>query len=252
MTGDETIEEGEPVKRYTLNTRGRDFVVGDIHGCFSKVEISLEKIGFDYETDRLFCTGDLIDRGPESNQIVDFIQHPWVHSVRGNHEQLLIDIIDNQDMQELEYNIQKNGMGWFEKVKDADEIKNIRKHIGALPFVVEIETKHGLVGIIHAEVPIGMSWGAFTSSIRDRDHSITRSSLWGRTRIMEPNDSSVPGINKIFCGHTVVPGITRLGNMRYVDTGHVFKVLTDKYEGLMDISLLVSGCGQRTGVTTWG
>ncbi|MDQ6991144.1 MAG: metallophosphoesterase [Mariprofundaceae bacterium] len=235
LTFCKTIGDDQLVKRYALNVHGRDFVVGDIHGCFSKVKMSLERIGFNYEIDRLFCVGDLIDRGPESNQVIDFLKQPWVHSVRGNHEQVLIDIIDNADVEKLEYNAQRNGMSWFEKIKDADEVTRIREYLGSLPIVIEIETKQGLVGIVHAEVPVGMSWEMFTTSIRDRVPSVTASALWGRTRIMEPNCSKVPGVGEIICGHTVVHGIARLGNTYYVDTGYVFKILAEKPSELMAI-----------------
>jgi len=52
--------------RFACNAVGRDFAVGDIHGCFSHLRRSLEAIGFDASVDRLFSVGDLIDRGPES------------------------------------------------------------------------------------------------------------------------------------------------------------------------------------------
>jgi len=35
------------------NEKGRDFVCGDIHGCFSYLEECLKEIGFDKENDRL-------------------------------------------------------------------------------------------------------------------------------------------------------------------------------------------------------
>ena len=52
------------VQRFTQNTRGRDFVVGDLHGCFDHLRVMLEHIQFNRVTDRLFCVGDLVDRGP--------------------------------------------------------------------------------------------------------------------------------------------------------------------------------------------
>ena len=49
--------------RFAQNTVGRDFAVGDIHGCFTELQRGLEAIGFDPSTDRLFSVGDLVDRG---------------------------------------------------------------------------------------------------------------------------------------------------------------------------------------------
>ena len=80
------------VQRFTQNTRGRDFVVGDLHGCFDYLRVMLEHIQFDRVTDRLFCVGDLVDRGPQSEEAIDWIAKPWFHAVRGNHEQMAIDV----------------------------------------------------------------------------------------------------------------------------------------------------------------
>ncbi len=74
----------------------RTFFVGDIHGCcktFKKMitdKIDLQK------TDVLYCVGDYIDRGPDGKGVVDFIlelkkNNYQVHTLRGNHEQMLLD-----------------------------------------------------------------------------------------------------------------------------------------------------------------
>jgi hypothetical protein len=52
----------KPVLRLPANTRGRDFVVGDIHGTFYVLEQALAAVGFDPARDRVICVGDLIDR----------------------------------------------------------------------------------------------------------------------------------------------------------------------------------------------
>ena len=80
------------VQRFAQNTWGRDFVVGDVHGCFDYLRAVLEHVQFDEVSDRLFCVGDLVDRGPQSEEAIDWIAKPWFHAVRGNHEQMAIDV----------------------------------------------------------------------------------------------------------------------------------------------------------------
>ncbi|MBP5140546.1 serine/threonine protein phosphatase, partial [Pseudomonas chlororaphis] len=46
-------------QRFELNTAGRDFAVGDIHGYFTKLQAALDAIGFNPAVDRLFSVGDL-------------------------------------------------------------------------------------------------------------------------------------------------------------------------------------------------
>ena len=52
------------------NRRGRDFVVGDIHGHFETMRHALAELKID-ERDRVFSLGDLVDRGPDSFQAKD-------------------------------------------------------------------------------------------------------------------------------------------------------------------------------------
>ncbi len=47
--------------RFSRNEIGRDFAVGDIHGCFEHLSRSLKAIDFDEGVDRLFSVGDLVD-----------------------------------------------------------------------------------------------------------------------------------------------------------------------------------------------
>jgi serine/threonine protein phosphatase 1 len=58
------------IKKFELNEKGRDFVVGDIHGCFDLLSNNLKEIGFDESVDRLFSVGDLVDRGKQSEDCI--------------------------------------------------------------------------------------------------------------------------------------------------------------------------------------
>ena len=52
--------------KISRNAKGKDFIVGDIHGHYDLLMEGLERISFCKQNDRLFSVGDLIDRGPES------------------------------------------------------------------------------------------------------------------------------------------------------------------------------------------
>ena len=67
--------------RFAQNTVGRDFAVGDIHGCFTELQRGLDTIGFDAGTDRLFSVGD-----PESHPALRWLDKPWFHEICGNND----------------------------------------------------------------------------------------------------------------------------------------------------------------------
>jgi serine/threonine protein phosphatase 1 len=80
----------------------RIFFVGDIHGCSNTFrKLVIDGIGIK-KTDRLYCVGDYIDRGGDSKGVVDFIlglrrKNFQIYTLRGNHEQMLLDSEDGED-----------------------------------------------------------------------------------------------------------------------------------------------------------
>jgi serine/threonine protein phosphatase 1 len=68
---------------------GRIIAIGDIHGCHQEFAELLERLALSPE-DRLILVGDLVNRGPDSNKVIDLaIQHRAL-SLLGNHEARLL------------------------------------------------------------------------------------------------------------------------------------------------------------------
>jgi serine/threonine protein phosphatase 1 len=66
----------------------RTFVVGDIHGCYDELLELLDRAALSSD-DRIIAIGDLVNRGPQSAQTLDFFRRPDspnIQSIRGNHE----------------------------------------------------------------------------------------------------------------------------------------------------------------------
>lgn len=69
------------------------FVIGDIHGCFQELQELIQDI--DRSTTRIICVGDLIDRGPQSEAVIDFIRSNNIECVKGNHEYMAIECLSD-------------------------------------------------------------------------------------------------------------------------------------------------------------
>ena len=68
---------------------GRIIAIGDIHGCHLEFADLLERLAFTSD-DRLILVGDLVNRGPDSNKVIDLaIQHRAI-ALLGNHEARLL------------------------------------------------------------------------------------------------------------------------------------------------------------------
>lgn len=72
-------------------TSHRRIVIGDVHGHYEGLMLLLEAIAPGIN-DQVYFLGDLIDRGPQSAEVVDFVQQSAYHCLLGNHEQMLLEV----------------------------------------------------------------------------------------------------------------------------------------------------------------
>jgi serine/threonine protein phosphatase 1 len=70
----------------------RRIVIGDVHGHYDGLMTLLEAIA-PSSNDSVYFLGDLIDRGPQSAQVVKFVKQNSYHCLLGNHEQMLLDVL---------------------------------------------------------------------------------------------------------------------------------------------------------------
>lgn len=92
------------------------FAIGDVHGEAQKLrqlhESILDRIAFDKQPACIIHLGDFVDRGPDSQGVVDavmaleanFAGSEQVHviSLMGNHEQMMLDTYDASDSSEAD------------------------------------------------------------------------------------------------------------------------------------------------------
>lgn len=210
------------VKHFEINSAGRDFAVGDIHGCYSKLQEALIRIGFNERCDRLFSVGDLVDRGPENELVLDWLAKPWFHAVMGNHDDMALRWpLGNMPGD----NYRKNGGGW-----NIDQPASAQQAIAAamseLPIAIEVETAGGIVGLVHADVP-NRTWQRFSAALngelgRAKARNARAMAMWSRGRITDGDSSEVPGVRAVVVGHTPLQQPVVLGNVYHIDTGAVF------------------------------
>jgi len=211
-----------PFKFFNKNLLGRDFVVGDLHGMFSVLERLLEKLDFDPKIDRVFSVGDLIDRGPESYRVLEFLDKPWFFSIKGNHEVMLINAKDDKSIYRSW--TKHNGGAWW---KDIDSItqEKIHKRLKQLPLVFEIACDTGNIGVAHADVPVGISWEEIIQNIHS-DEEIQNYVMWSRNRYkyiqLTKETIAVDGIDLVVVGHTPIAKPLHIENLFYIDTGAAF------------------------------
>lgn len=219
-------------QKFDKNTQGRDFVIGDIHGMFDMVEQLMDQVKFDPAVDRMFSVGDLVDRGPRSREADNWCKQPWFHAIRGNHEQMAMDVFDSmydlsgwKDPTETVALHIWNGGGWFHEL-DGDRQARAVNAFKQLPIAIEVETDNGRVGIVHAEVPDD-DWNSLVNALLNNpanlDHYL-HYAMWSRD-IMKKNVRfdvpfrGVANIDMVVVGHSVVKDPLSVSNIMYLDTG---------------------------------
>ena len=125
-----------------VNTEGRDYYVGDIHGHGEALWKLLDAVRFDDRCDRLFCTGDLVDRGPDSARLLLILDDaPWFHAVMGNHEAMLIVAGSARD-ETTRKRWSVRDSAWFFRLP-AEQRKQLVRIAMRMPLAIEIEQPEG-------------------------------------------------------------------------------------------------------------
>lgn len=196
-----------------VNSQGRDFVVGDLHGMYKELMQALKRVDFKPSKDRLIAVGDLVDRGPDSLKCLSLLNEPWFYSVLGNHEELMITaLLDESDTY---YSMWLANGGDWSLTENADELKAWAKRLTHLPLTISFKNPLGTkIGVCHAEYP-SSDWSQRTQLNRIESNAL----IWSRNQVKNRLVRIVSNVDHLFHGHTPVNDPVILGNSQFIDTG---------------------------------
>ena len=193
----------------------RTFVIGDIHGCAATLRRLVDDTLRPVPDDRIYLLGDLIDRGPDSKGVLDFIfelreRGLSVISVRGNHEEMFLQAGD--DHYYLGLWTANGGQATLESFQadgPGDIPHRYRDFLGSLPLYILLDD----FVIVHA----GLNFDT------PDPFADTSAMLWTRSPVV---DRPRIGGRRLICGHTPVSRIRLEASLNsskiMLDNGCVF------------------------------
>ncbi|NJK99107.1 MAG: serine/threonine protein phosphatase [Spirulinaceae cyanobacterium RM2_2_10] len=153
----------------------RRIFIGDVHGHYEALMLLLEAIAPD-ETDQVYFVGDLVDRGPQSAQVIDFVMHSSYQCILGNHEQMLLEVAGNEPAPDhfRQAWLYSGGKATIDSYKNGHVLPEHLEWLRSLPTHLDL----GDVWLVHAGVdprlPLEQQSAEQFCWIRDEFHSIAQ------------------------------------------------------------------------------
>lgn len=162
------------------------YVVGDLQGYYKPLRKLLKKVKFSETRDRLWCVGDLINRGPDSLDTLRYLRDMdgALDLVLGNHDLHFIAI--NEGCAPARG---KDTLGSLLKAKDCQKLSDwLRRQ--PLAHHASVETKSGVRDFLMVHAGVAPSWSLQKTldlsaevqfALRDADYKAYLSHMYGNT-----------------------------------------------------------------------
>jgi serine/threonine protein phosphatase 1 len=192
----------------------RVFAIGDIHGCAGTFKaLAIRKLKLE-TGDKIYLLGDLIDRGPDTKGVFDFIfslRESGIHVtiLRGNHEQMLLDSISDDEAHQFWLKI--GGREVLESFKTTHARNIPEKYLNEIQLSQKIIFHNNFI-LVHA----GLDFS--------EDDPLKNEDAFMRIRKMQVNKKWLGG-RKIIHGHTpqvLSEILNQDGTVFNLDSGCVF------------------------------
>lgn len=107
------------------------YLIGDVHGCYDTLIALIAQLP---ENAKIIFCGDLIDRGPKSKQVINFVRENGHYCVMGNHEDMMIQFCESS--YNSSYWFKNGGRACFNNYDNDDELMSDVQWIKNLPRLI--------------------------------------------------------------------------------------------------------------------
>ena len=194
----------------------RILIIGDVHGCFKELQELLHMAGA-YQPDTcIIFTGDLINKGPDNVQVVQFVRQLGAYCVRGNHDEYCL-----LQYERAFYTDRNPQFDWMDELSDDD-----LQFLYSLPYTISVPSINAL--IVHAGLVPGVQLNQQKlidllelRNVTQQDQEQNNNQLVGTSKIDhgQPWANVWPGQLHIYFGHDARRGLQLYPFATGLDTG---------------------------------
>ncbi len=156
------------------------YVVGDVQGCYQELQSLLKKINFKSNKDKLIFAGDLVNRGNESEKVLNFCikNKNSVRAVLGNHDFYLLYLIEHEKKDKS-----------LKKVLESKNLNKYHSWLKKLPLLIEVKIKESKQTYLISHAGIPFLWTSknakklskeVTESLKNDSYNLL-ANIWGDT-----------------------------------------------------------------------
>jgi len=201
------------VKTLSIDSNKHVLVVGDIHGDYAQLIESLTRLNFDPVADTLICLGDMIDRGPDSVAVLDYLHGVNAIMLLGNHEHLMLESVLSNDGEALAM-WNQNGGRWHEQY-DKEQLIAFSQRLLELPLSIQLTYQNQVIGLSHT-ISQDWNWQHYPQSHADTVGDL----LWQRSVFKRRIIINNVGVDFSIHGHNPSQVPVWIGNTYHIDTGY--------------------------------
>lgn len=202
------------------------YVIGDVHGCYETLMLLIDSLPYKTQSQLIFV-GDLVDRGPSSAWVVEFVKQNAYPCVLGNHEELMLEYCRPNE------SLGGYGRAWIEngghttlrsyqeyfKEDPKEQEKLLQKHLDwleTLPYFLEINSLDTLGQSLYVTHGFGLPYYHKKKVSKEKI-------IWSRLRNANVKEEVKKnyGVFNVF-GHDVQKQVLIERNFACVDTGCVY------------------------------
>ncbi len=192
---------------------GRRLIIGDVHGHYQGLRQLIDLLDLQPH-DQVFFLGDLIDRGPNSAQVVEFVRQQGYPCLMGNHEQMMLLAFLNAELDQglMHGWMMAGGRSTLDSYENPEQLQSDLDWFAKLPTYLDLGDLWLVHAGVHPSVPLEAQSSQEFCWIRREFHEMTKPFF--------PDKLIVTGHTITFTFPDVVPGqLVQGAGWLDIDTG---------------------------------